>query len=181
MILSVFTLIITASLFCNASEKFFLGNYSYWQGKDRDGAKYVAASDSVFRYMVECGYDATVCNAYHFEEPIDDNANFGDTPTEILLNKIGSAGLKAILTDFTWDGLQTDDFYSTRGLSLSNYQRYEAEYRNLSSVNSNDDIDDKCYYRSRGDETLRGELVISQANMSNEAGIKCEPGNDSLG
>jgi len=151
---------------------------SFWgtilTGKEWIGgaAKYATAADSVFRYMVECGYDATVCNAYHFEEPIDDNGNVGNTPTEVLLNKIGSAGLKAILTDFTWDGLQTDKFYSTRGLSLSNYQRYEAEYRNVNDVKPNDSIDDKYYYRSRGvedeDELLRGRLLFN-SQMSNEA------------
>lgn len=184
LMLSVLILIITVPLFCNASEKFFLGNYSYWQGMDRGAAKYATAADSVFRYMVECGYDATVCNAYHFEEPIDDNGNVGNTPTEVLLNKIGSAGLKAILTDFTWDGLQTDKFYSTRGLSLSNYQRYEAEYRNVNDVKPNDSIDDKYYYRSRGvedeDEPLRGGIEID-SQMSNGAGIVCEAGIDLLG
>lgn len=180
LISSVLTLIITASLFCNASERFFLGNYSYWQGRDRDAARYLAASDDVFQYMVECGYDATVCNAYHFEEPIDGNGNVGNTPTEVLLNKIGSAGLKAILTDFTWDGLQTDEFYSTRGLSLSNYQKYEAEYRDVFDVNPNDNIDDKFYYKSRGNEPLRGEVVRNQNNMSNRAGIECILGNNSL-
>lgn len=49
LILSVLILIITAPLFCNASEKFFLGNYSYWQGRDRAAAKYATAADSVNR------------------------------------------------------------------------------------------------------------------------------------
>ncbi|MCB5261287.1 MAG: hypothetical protein M0R69_06815 [Candidatus Cloacimonetes bacterium] len=112
LLLATLSSIIVVALFCDSSEDFLLGNYSYWQGKDRATAKYATAADSVFQYMVECGYNSTICNAYLYE----------DTFTGAMLDKMGSGsvGLKAILTDFGWDGLQTDDFYGTRGLSLSN-------------------------------------------------------------
>lgn len=167
LIAIVFLCAISLAYSSTASE-FLLGNYSYWQQKDKLEAPYIAASYSVFQYMKDCGYNATICNAYHFEDDL----------TRTMLGAMGDKGLKAILTDFGWDGLQTDDFYGTRGLSLSNYQRYEAEYHSEIDVRSNDHLEDEFYYSSRNaDGGIEGSLRLD-TTKSNEASWKCDPAHD---
>ncbi|MCB5265369.1 MAG: hypothetical protein LHW41_03870 [Candidatus Cloacimonetes bacterium] len=167
LIAIVFLCAISLAYSSTASE-FLLGNYSYWQQKDKLEAPYILASDSVFQYMEDCGYNATICNAYHYEDAL----------TRVMLGAMGDKGIKAILTDFGWDGLQTNDFYGTRGLSLSNYQRYEAEYHNEFDVNPDDHIDDRFYYSSCDDAgEIKGWKTLETETDTNSNGAywECDP------
>lgn len=158
------------ALFAKHSDDFLIGNYSYW----RTYGAYAAAADSAFKHMKDCGYNTTICNTYNNE----------DIDLGVMLNKMDSDSLDAILTDFSWDAMQSNTKYGTRGFTLSNLQRFEAEYCNEEDVKDNDHQDDVFFYSSRdideGDTLRVGQKQVLEGK-SNDFVWKCEPSSQPAG
>ncbi len=161
-----FFLLVQTTISAKHADNFMIGNYSYW----RAYGIHQTAADSVLQRMKDCGYNATICDVYNSD---------GETAIRNMLDKFDMYEQDAILTDFTWDALQTNSKYGVHGFCESNYQVYEAEYSDEFNVRHNDRIDDNFYYSSRiidSCDTLRVGEVFQLPDKSNLNVWRCIQG-----
>ena len=163
-------LCVCISVIAKHSDNFLLGNYSYW----RTYGIHSSVADSVFQRMQDCGYNSTICNTYSNSIDTDDLLTN-------MLHIMDTYSLDAILTDYAWDAMQSSDKYGTRGFTLSNFQKYEAEFSDEDCVSTFDSTDDMFYYFSRIEEmsdTLRTGTAFQLSGKSNDNVWLCTPGNN---
>jgi len=166
-IIILIMLLLISLLSAPQDRHFTIGTYSYWQARDSN-RKYSPATDSLLKYLQLNHYNSMIIDTYN-----------NDAGLKNLTDKMLASGIEPIITDFNWVNLKSRDVFPVRGMTLSNYMKFEAEYADVAEVNPGDDLDDRYNYLSQTfekDRTPRSGAVSSiSSNHSNQRYWLCEP------
>jgi len=110
------------------SDDFAIGNYSYWRYYN---------PVTMLDFMQTCGYNSSIVQLRNEDETATNLPSVTN-----MFNALNSRNIDAIVIDKSWDALQTNSKFGTHGLTLSNDQKYEAEYCSESDVVANDHSND---------------------------------------
>ncbi|MFB3845091.1 MAG: T9SS type A sorting domain-containing protein [Candidatus Cloacimonadaceae bacterium] len=139
--LAVFSTLLLVAKYAELDD-FIIGGYTYWRAS---GGLYSAP---VFYDLQNCGYNSAVVNAY---APDNDLSGF--------LYGLDLHGQDALIIDKAWDPRPSNtSIQGVEGLSLSNFQHYEAEFSSMFDPVPETGREDKYYYCSLQSDRVGGSI-----------------------
>ncbi|MBW6513872.1 MAG: hypothetical protein K0B87_03845 [Candidatus Syntrophosphaera sp.] len=182
MIITALVMIVSLHMLAKFAElnNFIIGGYTGWRASEfywgyGTHLPYGAASPGVFFELKECGYNSAIANVSN-----------PDPDLSAMLYNFDLHEQDAMLIDKSWDPRPTNtDREGVYGMSLSNYQMYEAEFSSMGDPVPEQDRKDKYYYCSLPSDRV-GIMISpnSQIPGSTSSGDKvwfCDRSEDEAG